>query len=825
MRFEVLGPLRVRADDGPEVDIRPGKVHRVLCALLSHAGESVPVATLVDTLWPQAPPPSAVKTVQTNVSRLRSDLGQPDRITTQPAGYTIASAPDELDAHEFAHLVRSGQDARRRGELGQAAEHLMRALRLWRGQPYTGLEDCPALLPEIERLVELRIQALEELAEVRLERGEGSALVPELTSLHAENPYRERPAAQLMLALYRSGRQSDALEVYRRAYARLSDELGIEPGAELRHLHGAILRSDPALDPSTEPAAAAVPAPVPAQLPPDLGSLTGRRAEVDHLLAAITPGEGPGVAAVSAIDGMAGIGKTVLAVHVAHRVAESFPDGQLFLDLRGHTPGMSPLEPAVALDRLLRSVGVPGDQVPSGVEDRAALWRTRLAGKRVLVLLDNAADEEQVVPLLPGSRGCVALITSRRRLSGLDHARPVPLDVLPARAAAELFREIVGPGRLGAADEDAALLDELIDRCGRLPLAIRLLATRMRDRPHWRLADVVDRLRAGHHRLTEFAAGPRSVAAAFELSYQQLDPGRQRLFRLLGLHPGSDFDAYAAAALAGTDRRQAGQLLESLVDAQLLQSRTYERYTFHDLLRIHAAETAASEEPDAERDAALARLVDYYLFAASRAMDAYLPSQRDARPDVPDPGLEVPEPGTADQALEWLDKEYVNLVAVAGRAADGWPAHATQFADCLTFYFYARGYLAESLELHGHALRAYRSVGDVAGEARALSGLARIFRSSSAHADALAHLEQALDCCRRCGDQAYEAVVLAGLGDVLRDLGDLVQARDRCQQAVELLHAAGDVSGRRLRWPTWATPAGCSAGSTRLAPTCASRWT
>jgi len=468
----------------------------------------------------------------------------------------------------------------------------------------------------------------------------------ELPALIATQPFRERLRGQLMLALYRCGRQAEALSVYAETRTLLTDELGVEPGPGLVRLHRQVLTADPALEPAA-----------PRTLPYDLADFSGRGADMDRLLTAAD------AVVISAIDGMAGIGKTALAVHAAHRLADRYPDGQLFFDLHAHTAGAQPVEPDVALEMLLRMLGIPAAAIPEGLEQRTARWRTELARRRVLVVLDNAASAAQVRPLLPGTPRCLALITSRRRLGVIEGATVVSLDVLPAGDALHLFGAVAGPARVAAEPAAAA---EVIELCGYLPLAIRIAGTRLAQRPNWTVASLAHRLRAETGRLPELTLGDRGVGLAFAMSYAHLSPTQQQLFRLLGLHPGADFDRYSAAALADVPPRRAESLLEALVDAHLLRHSANGRYTFHDLLREYAHGLARTDG-----DEPLARLHDYFLAAATSAGDLISREARRFEPSLTHPPRHLPRLADLDAALSFMTAEHQSLLALAA-VTDDW---------------------------------------------------------------------------------------------------------------------------------------------------------
>jgi tetratricopeptide (TPR) repeat protein/transcriptional regulator with XRE-family HTH domain len=527
------------------------------------------------------------------------------------------------------------------------------------------------------------------------------------------------------------------------------------------------------------------PGAVPRQLPAPPPVFTGRAAEsadLERILDTST-------VVITSIDGMAGIGKTALAVHAAHRMAGHFPDGQLFLDLHGYTEGVAPVEPADALDRMLRALGVPGDQIPGDLDDRAALYRSRMAGRKVLVLLDNAASEAQVVPLLPGTAGCLVVVTSRRRLVGLDQTRVVSLDVLAQPDAVALFVDAAGDGRTAGVSAEA--LAEVVELCGRLPLAVRIAAARLRARPAWSVEYLVERLRDQRHRLGELEAGPRRVAAALESSCRDLDPQLRRAYRLLALHPGGQLDRYAAAALLDTDLNDSGRLIEQLVDAHLLQEPAPGRFAFHDLVREHARTTSARDDTVRDRTAAITRLLDLYRHAAAAAMDVAYPRERHRRPNVPPAHTPTPTFPDPVRAGAWIARELPNLVAAARYAAEHGPRHhGSDLGATLHRYLYEHGHGAEAATLHQQALDAARAAGDGRGEADALVLLGQVhfwFHSRLEQAGEL--FEHAVATARAGGHDAAEVEALTSLGHVR----NLQGARER---AAEHFAAARESAAR-----------------------------
>jgi DNA-binding SARP family transcriptional activator len=612
MRLMLLGSLQLVDDAGERITVTGPRQRILLAALAAHANQPVSLDALAEVVWDGAPPPGSIATLRTHLARLRRCLGPriARRIVTRVPGYAIELGDDELDLLAFENHCRRAGAALRCADNAQASASGALALSLSRGEP---LSDVPSqllrdsLVPQLERQ---RVQVTEDWIEAELRLGRHEPVLEQLRYLTARYPLRERFHAQLMLALAHSGRRAEALTAYQDARTTLVAELGVEPGRELRTLHERMLAGDeeppdaprsgqaPARSPATE---------VPRQLPAAAGHFTGRDAELAWLTG-LAPCCDPQAAAggtvvITAIDGMAGIGKTALAVHAAHRVSDRFPDGQLFVDLHGYTKGHPPREPGDALGMLLRALQVPAQRIPEDTQERAALYRQRLAGTKTLVLLDNAADEAQVRPLLPAEPGCLVLVTSRRRLKGLDDARSVSLDLLTPRDAVALLHAVAGPGRVPA---DDPLLDEIAHRCGRLPLALRIAGALLRHRPAWNPDHLTALLRDEHRRVSALSDGERDLATVLDLSYTGLSGRHRLLLRRLGLVPGPDADAYAAAALLDTDPDTATGLLEDLADHNLLIAHAPGRYRLHDLIRAHAR-TLAVTDPAPDRDAALDR--------------------------------------------------------------------------------------------------------------------------------------------------------------------------------------------------------------------------
>ncbi|PJN01841.1 hypothetical protein CG740_18975 [Streptomyces sp. CB01201] len=516
-------------------------------------------------------------------------------------------------------------------------------------------------------------------------------------------------------------------------------------------------------------------------LPYDIPDFIGRTDEVTRLADLL--GGGMSAVVVSAIDGMAGVGKTSLAVHAAHLVADRFPDGQFYCDLHGFTPGHAPTAPKAALEELLRMAGVDGARIPHSLPERSALWRTTLSGRRALVVLDNAADAEQVRQLMPGSASCAVLVTSRRRLLALEGAVPLSLDVLTEADACALVIRIAGRSRVGDAPGAVA---EIAKLCGYLPLAIRMAAARLAHRPAWTADDLVTELRVGSRR-TGGSGNGHAVRTAFALSYARLGPDLQRLFRLLGLHPGADLDAYAAAALAGTDEATARQGLEELVDVHLLEQYVPHRYQLHDLVRRHTQEVLRETEPPARQDEAELRLLDYYLSTALDARRVVAPGQRLLAFDIDRPPVDVPDVRVRDSALDWYEAEHANLVAlITSAAARGRAEHVWRYAHVLQHFFDIRGRTLDWVDTHELALVAAESLDRRPARAEILTSLAIACWYAGRHEDAFSRGLEALALCREIGDPWGEAVLLTNFGIAQGAMGENEEAIDLHQQALAL---------------------------------------
>ncbi|MGH3201136.1 MAG: tetratricopeptide repeat protein [Streptosporangiaceae bacterium] len=793
--FCLLGPLLVR-NGGAVVPVRRGKQRAVLAALLLSAGKAVSLHELAEILWGPWPPPSARVTIQNYVMRLRQALGDTggSRISTQPRGYLIRVDPGELDVARFESRLGAAREAARDSSWETAADQSRLALSLWRGEPLSDVDSEVLAVREVPRLAELRLQALEVRIDADLHLGRQAEVIAELRQLVTGHPLRENLRGLLMLALYRDGRQAEALAAYQDVRGVLVEELGTEPGAGLCELHQRMLTGDQALavpDPAPPPVSAAVPR----ELPAGVAHFTGRTSELAALTGLLDPpgDQLPGTVVISAIGGTAGVGKTALAVHWAHRAKGHFPDGQLYVNLRGYDPAQ-PVAPADALAGFLRSLGVAGQDIPAEEAERAARYRSLLAGRRMLVVLDNAGSAEQVRPLLPGDPACAVAVTSRDALTGLvarDGARRLDLDLLPLQDAVGLLQALIG----ARVDADPAAAAVLASQCCRLPLALRVAAELAAARPAVPLSELVGELADRQRRLDLLdAAGDArtAVRAVFLWSYRYLDPAAASTFRLIGLHPGPDLDRYAAAALTASTADQAGQRLDVLARAHLTQPVELGRHGLHDLLRTYARHLATEYDTEDEQRAALTRLFDYYLHTAADAMDTLFPAERHRRPRILPPATPAPTTATPAAARAWLDAERNGLVAVTVHMTDnGWPGRAIRLAATLFRYLDVGGHYPEAITIHTCARRAARDAGDRAAEATALNNLGNVDWRQGRYQQAISHHQQALTLFRETGNYTDVAHVLDNLGMAYDGQGRNQQATSHYQQALTLFRETG----------------------------------
>ena len=762
LRIRVLGPLAVDLAGVP-VELGAEKQRLLLALLAIQPNRPVRREEIVDVLWGEDPPSSCLGLVHTYVARLRKALREPSVITTVGGGYQLSVGEDQLDLLRFEAAVA------RADESADPAPHWLDALDAWHGPVLAGLDDVRNH-PTCHALTARRCAAVLAYADV----AEADDAIPHLRALIAAEPLHETAHARLMLALAGTGRQAAALELFDDVRRRLADELGIDPGAELRQAHERVLRPD-APDPRHRPA----------QLPADVSGFTGRvpeLASLDHLL----PDDGTDVR-IAVVAGTAGVGKTAVAVHWAHRWRDRFPDGQLYLDLRGYGPER-PVEPGDALSGFLRALGVAGAEIPAEEDQRAARLRTELDDRKLLLVLDNAGSVEQVRPLLPGSASCSVLVTSRETLPALiarHGARRILLDLMTPDESMALLHTLLG-ARV-AAERVAA--EALVEYCVRLPLALRLAAELALARPDVSLAELATELADERGRLDLLDGGgdPHTeVRAVFSWSYRHLPADAARMFRLWGLHPGRALTVDAAAALAGVDLAQARRLVGVLVRAHVAEELRPGRYQLHDLLRVYAAELAGEDR------AALTRLFDHYVAAAALAMDLHAPQEKHLRPAAPPPRFPDWRPANPQ---EWLEAERPTLLAVAAHATrNGWPEHVQLLSGILWKYLDLGGYHEDALMLHTHA-SAFADAGDRTNPLTLIGlGYWRVGRSR----EALGYLEEALAGARESGNRNTESYVLNTLGLVCRALGRFTDALAYLEQALALARETGDRNSESL---------------------------
>jgi DNA-binding SARP family transcriptional activator len=802
--FRLLGSVEWHVA-GRAMELGPARQRKVLAALLADAGQRVAIETLIDRVWDDAPPAKARDVLYAYMTRIRRVLAQPggapqtppDLLIRRAGGYVLDVDRDRVDLYRFRRLVEhgraAGSDERRR------VEALREALDLWRGPALADLSGAWVTRMR-EGLSQLRLDAVILWAHAELRVGNGAAVVGPVTDLIAEHPLAEPLVAMLMRALSTIGRSADALDCYARARLRLIEQLGVDPGPDLRQLHQALLRGDDVDQPAVSAATVAA-RHSPAQLPLDMRSFTGRGAELaelDKILAAA--GEQPTAVVISALSGTAGVGKTALAVHWAHRVAGQFPDGQMYVNLRGFDPTGSVVSPAEAVRGFLDALGVSPQRLPHDLPAQVGLYRSLLAGRRMLVVLDNAYDAEQVRPLLPGAPGSLVVVTSRCELSGLvaaEGAYPLTLDLLSAVEARQLLTRRLGADRIAG---EPAAVDEIIALCARLPLALAIVAARAAARPGFPLAALASQLCAARGRLDAFADGDSAtdVRAVFSWSYDTLGADAARLFRLLGLHPGPDIAPPAAASLAGLPPRQVGRLLAELSRAHLIAERTPGRYVFHDLLRAYAAELVRTVDTGAERRAALHRMLDHYLRTAHRA-DRLLYPFRDpiALPPHQEGTAAAEDLTDHGQALEWFTAEHPVLLATIELAASsGFDAHTWKLAWTLTTFFDRRGHWRDQAATQQTALQAALRTADRSGQAHAHRGLALACAQLGSTDDAIAHLRCTLDLLDETGDHTGQADTHLTLGWVLERQDRRPGALRHAEHALELFRAAGHKAGQ-----------------------------
>ncbi|HEY7145135.1 MAG TPA: BTAD domain-containing putative transcriptional regulator [Streptosporangiaceae bacterium] len=842
MRFRILGPLEFHTgrDWSP---IGAPKWRSLLATLLLNLGQPVSADRLIAELWGDDPPDSAPNSLSVYVLRLRRLLGDAEGkvLTTRTPGYQARLDPDDLDARSFEELVRQGRQVLGLGDPARAATVLTEALSLWRGSALADVPPSPFITAEAGRLEELRLTALELRAEAHLRCGLHAQLVPELRRLLSDQPLREELWSLLMRALDGAGRHAEAVAAYGQARAVIASELGVDPGTGLQRLYqemltagagpargspqgasgppgaagpgaavaqpGTVLPGSPragspqagAAQPGTPRPGAGQPA-GPAQLPADIPDFTGREDHLKQLIDLLAqPADGSAAVAVAVVAGAGGLGKTALAVHAAHALREAFPDGQLYVNMLGAS---QPLSPDEVLARLLRDLGVAGAAIPVDQQERSAMYRTRMAGRRILVVLDDARDAAQIRPLLPGTGSCAVIVTSRHRLPDLAGSRLVDPDVLSEPEARLLFARIIGAGR---ADAEPGPVADVLDACAGLPLAIRIAGARLSARRGWSVATLASRLADQRRRIDEFTAGDLAVRACFQVSFEALprperpggvDPAHA--FGLLGVWQGPSIGLQAAAALLGQPQEAAADALEILVDASLLESPAPDRYRFHDLLRAYAAEQAQGGESAQVISDAIGRLLAWYLRACDAAASVLSPYRNPVPLPEADPGPPPPAFPAADDALSWYELERANLVAATRQAASrGLHDIAWKLPVTAMISFELTGHRAEWITTHQIALASARELGDRLGEARVLNNLGMVLGEQRAD-DAIGYFERSLDIHREIGDRRGQAQAANNLAFSYRFLGRHEESVTALLSALELQREVGARRGEAI---------------------------
>jgi DNA-binding SARP family transcriptional activator/tetratricopeptide (TPR) repeat protein len=797
MEFKVLGPLEVWTERG-RLNLRGPKQQHVLAVLLLSNDRMVPVDRLVDAAWQGNLPATAMHQVRKIIADLRKNLGDKLIVTDGP-GYRMHLGDEQLDLNLFDLRLARADEAIASGLPENAAIQLDLGLQLWRDTALCGLGG-PVLGPAIMQLDERRLAATERLIDLRLSLGQAAAVVTELHLLVQRHPLRENLRAQLMLALYRTGRQAEALRAYVDARRVLADELGVDPGPHLSRLYEQVLRGDPELD--VRPVAPAIrlgpppaiveePATSPNMLPYSLPDFAGRAAELASVVERATAATDRGRLVIVTIDGMAGVGKTSLALHASYAIADRFPDGQLFIDLRGHVEGTEPLDPMEALEQLLQAVGAGGEQIPDELAARSAMWRARMAGKRMLVVLDDAVDIGQIRPLLPGAAGCLLLVTSRARITDLDGVAPISLRPMTDQESIDMLGRIIGEAQVS---ESAEEVRELVEVCGHLPLALRIVAARLRNRPMWTVADLVRRLRVEDQRLDELSVGNRSVSTAIEMSYRRLPFNARRLFRYIGMTLGKDFGVHAAAAIADMPLAPTGRILEGLLDAQLLHQPHPDRYTLHGLLREYALRAGRAEDTESQRQEAFRRLLDFYLVTAGEAAARIHPGRRRLPLRVTPPAAGLPPLDSQADGLAWFDQEQDGLFAAIAHIAEHGPdLHGSHLPRAMASYLQIRGRLHNHVDMLRVALSAAARSGDRTMEVMNLGALSSVQWQMGKVGEVFDNMWRALSIAEESGDRESEGECLSRIGLLSQSVGRYTDALSYLERALAIHRETGNL--------------------------------
>lgn len=796
VEIELLGPVGLRAN-GRRTELGSDKERNLLASLAFEANRPVALETIVERLWEGEPPVHARENTHTYVSRIRRALrhSEPDeagpQITSRAHTYTLKVAPDQVDLHRYQRLVARAGNSAAAGDDEEAVVVLDRAEALWKGEALAGL---PGVWAQSVRgtLGERRIGALVSRTGAALRLGRFAETGVILSSLVAQHPGDETLVGHLVLARYGCGRYTDALRVYQEAQHFLLEQYGSSPSIELQRIQQGVLNRVPAPDlvRGASPVARTAPSKTlrrPPHTPRNLprqATLIGRESELRTLgAAAETNGAIVSLETVSSVSGMAGVGKTAIAVAGARRLSSRFPDAQLYIDLRGHSPVQDPLSTGAALGALLRLLGIPAKMIPAEVEDRTALWQTVLTQRKAIIVLDDAASAAQVLPLLPESSPSFTIITSRRHLTGLPQARHIPLDVLPTDDAVALFRAFAGTERT----RDIREVTRIVRLCGHLPLAIELVASRFHVRPAWTLATLADRLSRSESRLDEIRDADQEVGRAFDLSYRTLPEDQRAAFRRLTLHPGLDFTLESAAATLGLPSARTERLLETLLTCHMLREPVPDRYQYHDLLREYGKSKSRSDDDEKERAAIERRLTDFYLSSADRADRIAYPNRlRNSAPHTDRPAG-VNDGQESERAKAWLTVERANLLAMEQSARRrGLLEDAAALAYSIAGFLEAECHWHDARSVLEPAVAHWNRIDDRSALCLGLFHLSASYACIGRYPEAAEKGERALAIARATNNREAEAESLRTLGALNWHLGRNQQALDLFRESFSI---------------------------------------
>ncbi|MEW1864186.1 tetratricopeptide repeat protein [Streptomyces sp. NPDC088194] len=801
MDFHILGPVALQVNE-ERLELGSVKERTLLAALALDVGRPLALDTMVGRLWDGAPPTHARENTHTYISRLRGRLrragGGPDapRIVSRAHTYVLEADPDAVDWHRYQRLVGIAANS----DDERAVDMFASADALWQGEALAGLS---GLWAETARrtLSERRLAATVSRLGAELRLGHFAEFVGELSALAAEHPGDETLLGHLMLAYYGSGRYTDALRVHQQTRRVLMTEYGARPGPALERIHIGVLNHTPVADllraatttlaPATSAASRTEPAPehAPRNLP-NQHPLIGRNAELRALAESLDPTAKGSVLALETVSGMAGVGKTAVAVRTAVELADRYPDGQLYLDLRAHSLLQDPLSPGAALATLLRLLGSPATNIPVDVEGRAELWRSMLARRRSVIVLDDIVDADQVRPLLPSDTQSVVILTSRRHITGLPTTRSILLDVLPEADGIALFRRFAGEERT----RDIAEVSRIVHLCGYLPLAIELVANRFQARRAWTLATLRERLTRDPGRLGEIRDTDHEMVRAFDLSYRTLTKPQRTAFRYLSLHPGADFTAEVAASALGLPLDATERLLEDLLACHLLREPVPERYQYHDLLRQYAFRLAESEDDDRVRDQVAHRIVSFYTQAVDAADRLAYPRRLRMAPLPVTHPAPLPAWSDSEAARSWLSTERENVLAVEQSAGiDGHPERAAQLAFCIAGFLNAECYWQDAGEILRRAVAQLSETASPPVLCRALLGLSDALASTGQYQEATGTVKRALEISRATGDKAAEAEALRAVGALQWHRGEHATALEYFQQSFAIHAQLGNI--------------------------------